>query len=173
MRSSSVIATGLLAAWLTGCASPRGQLVLDPVGPQNPRGSVSRGNGMLQVFSQTEQRNSGGNLYIVHTPYWVYSTNGIKVRAVENHVGYTDQAPMRVLLPAGEYRVIARAECYGLVTVPTIVEGNRVTQIFLDGAGLPGARGEDSSKLVFLPGGPAIGFRAAPPPAPIKKPGIK
>jgi hypothetical protein len=171
MRSAGVIATGLLAVLLAGCNTPRGHLVLDKVGPQDPRGSVSRGSGQLQVFSESQQYNSGGIFYYVHTPYWVYSTNGTKVRAVQNHVGETDSAPMRILLPAGEYHVIARAERYGLVTIPTIIEGNRLTQIFLDGAGLPGAKAEAPSKLVFLPGGPAIGFRAVPPPSPVKKPG--
>lgn len=168
-----LVAVAGLAAVLAGCGGPRGKLVLDTVGPQSPRGSVSRGTGQLQVYSATEQRDSGGIVNALHTPYWVYSTNGAKVRAVQNHVGHTDPAPMRILLPAGEYRIIARAARYGLVTIPTIIEGNRLTQIFLDDVGMPGARAEDSSKLVFLPGGPAIGFRAAVPPSPAKSRSVR
>lgn len=151
---------------LAGCATPKGQLVVGTVGPQNPRGSTSGGSGQLQVFTQTVQNNDGGILYLVHTAYWIYTTNGFKVKAVQNHVGPNDMAPMVVVIPAGWYHVIARADRYGIITVPTVIEGNRITQIYLDGAGRPVIFGEDPARLVHLPGGPAIGFRAGPPPPP-------
>jgi hypothetical protein len=158
------IVLGLACCLLSGCATPKGQLVVGTVGPQNPRGSTSGGFGQLQVFTQTVQNNDGGIPYPLHTAYWIYTTNGFKVKSVQNHVGPNDMSPMVVMIPAGLYHVIARADRYGIITVPTVIEGNRVTQIYLDSTGLPAMFAEDPTKLVHLPGGPAIGFRAGPPP---------
>ena len=155
---------------LAGCATPKGQFVARTVGPQNPRGSTSGGLGQLQVFTQTVQNNDGGVLYPVHTAYWIYTTNGVKVKAVLNHCGPNDMSPMVVMIPSGLYHVIARADRYGIVTVPAVIEGNRITQIFLDGIPQPTILGNDPSKLVHLPGGPAIGFRADPPKPPAAAP---
>lgn len=163
MRLLRLIVSAVLAGSFGSCSLPQGRLTTEPVGPENPRGSVSRGFGQLQVFSETEERNSGGILYHLHTPYWVYDPQGKRVESVLNHVGDTDQSPMTVTLAAGEYRVIARAERYGLATIPTIIEGNRLTQIFLEGAGMPKLSPDDEPKVVRLPGGPAIGWKAPRP----------
>jgi hypothetical protein len=162
-----ILCLGLFA--LAGCATQKGQLVVGTVGPQNPRGSTSGGFGQLQVFTQTVQNNDGGVVYPIHTTYWIYTTNGFKVKAVLNHVGPNDMSPMVVVIPAGTYNVIARADRYGIITVPTVIEGNRMTQIYLDSTGFPGVLGENPAKLVYLPGGPAIGYRASMPPEPALK----
>lgn len=162
-----VLGWGLLA--LSGCATQKGQLVTGLVGPQSPRGSTSGGFGQLQVFTQTVQNNDGGILYPIHTSYWIYATNGAKVKSVLNHVGPNDMSPMVVVLPAGTYHVIARADRYGIITVPALIEANRMTQIYLDSTGFPETFGADATNLVHLPGGPAIGFRAPVPAAPAAK----
>lgn len=166
----ATLVLGAACCLLSGCATPKGQLVVGTVGPQNPRGSTSGGFGQLQVFTQTVENNDGGIVYPVHTAYWIYTTNGFKVKSVQNHVGPNDMSPMVVMLPAGLYHVIARADRYGIITVPTVIEGNRVTQIHLDSTGLPAMFAEDPTKLVHLPSGPAIGFRAGPPKPPAAPP---
>lgn len=168
MKPAAALAMLMVASGLglmTGCATPKGQLVLAAVGPQNPRGSSSGGLGQLQVFTQTVNNNDGGVIYPIHTAYWIYTTNNVRVKSVLNHAGPNDTVPMVVVLPTGTYHVIARADRFGIITVPTVIEGNRITQIYLDSTGLPSYLRGDLTKLVCLPGGPPVGFSAHPPPA--------
>jgi hypothetical protein len=150
-----------LALVVVGCASapPTTEVTLDPIGPH--LAGPSRGSqGFLRVHTATTDEQSGKIPYQVHTPYWVYSEGGEKVRSVANHVGITDQSPMTVRLPSGRYRVLARADGLGLVTVPILVSGGMLTEVFLQHRGMDVPTGTSEAELVRLPGGRVAGHRA-------------
>jgi hypothetical protein len=150
-------------AGLLGCASPRGELTLDPVGPPRLTRSIERGRGYLQVKTQREYLASGDIQFFTHTPYLIYDLTGHKVKTVQNHAGPTDQRPMVVDLPSGHYRVLGRASGYGLVTVPVVVSAETLTEVVLSGEGLAEARGANETNVVRLPGGPIVGWRSPVP----------
>lgn len=153
---------GLAAMLLTGCASrPRTALTLDPVGPLTGAavGAFSRPTGYLEVHTETEPYNDGGFVYYRQTPYSVYDSEGRRAKSVVNRVGMTDQRPMTVPLPAGRYRVYARAEGYGLVEVPVVIVGTRLTEVHLQRSGLKDASGIPESERVVLPDGRIVGRR--------------
>ncbi len=157
----------LLAAFVAlvaGCASPR--LVLDPIGPASGGhpGMSSEASGLLQVFSATEVNNDGGILYNVHTGYSIHAPDGKRVRSVMNRVGYTDQQPMTVLLPAGSYVVYALSERYGQVEAPVTIVANRLTAVYLESPGMQDTSDVPESALVRLPDGRVAGRRADPAP---------
>jgi hypothetical protein len=162
------LAVTLAATLLTGCATPPPvtRVVLDPIGPRIAGPSRSR-DGFLRVHSATTDEQSGRIPYQVHSPYWVYTGAGEKVRAVANHVGITDQRPMTTPLPPGQYRVLARADAHGLVTVPVVVQGGMLTEVFLERTGMEVPPGVVDADLVRLPDGTVAGYRAkAARPAP-------
>ena len=73
------------------------------------------------------------------------------------------EGPKRVQLPVGTYRVVARANGYGVVTVPVIIRADQVTTVHLEG----GPSWQNRSQLgqsnpVRLPDGEIAGWRASP-----------
>lgn len=143
---------------LIGCASPQTLTVNEPVGPgKSETGKV----GALQVFTVTERHQDGDNTYYYpHTSYLVYNEQGKKVRFVPNHVGTMDEKPSLVLLPSGEYIVVAEAEGYGRVRIPVVVKPSRTTVLHLERGWEPPAYAK-SSELARMPDGQAIGWRSA------------
>lgn len=151
----------LVLVWLAGCAGapPETPVVLDPVGHRIA--GPSRGSqGFLRVYTATTDEASGEISYQVHTPYWVYDEAGRKVKSVQNHVGITDQRPMTALLPSGRYRVFARADGFGLVTVPVVISAGMLTEVHLQHRGMEVPPGVPDADLVRLPGGRVAGYRA-------------
>jgi len=64
-------------------------------------------------------------------------------------------------LPAGTYRVVARANGYGIVTVPVVIEKNQVTTVHLEGGGSwENEVARSQSDAVRLPDGRIVGWRA-------------
>ncbi len=156
-------ATGIalaLSGLLLGCAH-RPPLVLHTVGPTSggrPR-LLSGSEGLIQVYSATEARDIGKSMYYTHTPYLVYTADGKKVKAVQNHVGDMDQKPMSVSLPAGRYLVYAIASGYGRVPVPVLISSSRLTVVYLERDGMPEMEKKaiPDSEWVRLPDGRVIG----------------
>ena len=116
--------------------------------------------GQLQVKTQREVVNDGGFLYTSYTSYSVYDAAGRRVRTVLNRAGHTDQRAMIIALPSGRYRVVARAEGYGMVTVPVVISALTLTEVCLERGGLPGTETAAASEVVRLPEGPVVGWRA-------------
>lgn len=156
----------LVLVMLAGCAGapPETPVVLDPVGHRVAGPSRGR-QGFLRVYTATTDEASGEIGYQVHTPYWVYNEQGRKVKSVQNHVGVTDQRPMTALLPPGTYRVYARADGFGLVTVPVVISAGMLTEVHLQYRGMEVPAGVPDEDVVRLPGGRVAGYRAkgAPP----------
>jgi hypothetical protein len=71
--------------------------------------------------------------------------------------------PKRVQLPVGTYCVIARANGYGVVTVPVIIRADQVTTVHLEGSpSWQNLSQLSRSNSVRLPDGAIAGWRASP-----------
>jgi hypothetical protein len=165
MKSVCIFLGPGLVSLLVGCSST--PVALAPIGP-NPAGNERiASKGELQVFSnlaeQSDNENQGSTdpapLWHQHADYNLYDMQGKLVKHVDNTVGHYEQAPRRVVLPAGRYLVKARAKDYLQVEVPVTIERGRTTRVHLDDNWrLPA----DAPKreLVSLPNGNPVGWRA-------------
>jgi hypothetical protein len=151
------------AVLLWGCASHRPALVLDTVGPAPSPSAVAGSTGTLKVFSAFEQgADFNSQLYRRHyTDYEILSADGKRLQRVRNDRGTSVEAPKRVELPVGAYRVVARANGYGEVTVPVVIRADQVTTVHLEGSpSWPNPKQLTESNLVRLPDGEISGWRA-------------
>ena len=150
--------------FLWGCASHGPGLVLDPVGPP-PGASVGAGStGILMVYSAYEQGAYFNSPYYRRqfTDYKILSTEGELVQSVHNDTGTLVEAPKRVQLPVGIYRVVARANGYGKAIIPVAIRANLVTKVHLEGnPAWPDGREIAKSNPVRLPHGEIAGWRAS------------
>jgi hypothetical protein len=156
-----MMAVGIL---LTGCATGKSRIVLDPVGPPPAQAqTVQPDKGTLTVFSAFEVNadfNSRDPYRSEYSDYRIYSNDGKLLRFVKNDDGSNFGSPGEVSLAPGGYRVVARANGYGTVTVPVEVDANRVTTIHLEGGYTwPNNPGFDKAKAVCLPGGEMVGWK--------------
>ena len=154
------------AVWLSGCASDRDRLVLDPVGPGSPqRLPASSSAGTLIVYSayDTGANWNGRDPDLPkHSDYKIFSRDGNLLRAVHNDADAILLAPAPVKLPAGKYRVVANANGYGRVTVPLVIQAHQVTVLHLEGGGVwSGEANFNQTNTVRLPDGQIVGWRAA------------
>lgn len=149
--------------FFSGCASLGPGLVLDPVGPP-PGTSVGTGStGMLMVYSAYEQGAEFNSPYYRRqfTDYRILSTDGKLLQSVHNDSGTLLEAPKRIELPVGTYRIVAAANSYGRVTVPAVIRGHQVTTVHLEGSpAWPNRRELAASDPVRLPDGEIAGWRA-------------
>lgn len=143
-----------------GCSTPppATKVRLEPIGPRLAGPSRGR-EGFLRVHSATTDEQSGQIPYKVHTPYWVYTESGEKLRSIPNHVGVADQAPMTIRLPPGRYLVLARADGLGLITAPVVIAGGMMTEVHLTHTGMEVPAGVAEAELVRLPTGKVAGYR--------------
>lgn len=96
-----------------------------------------------------------------HASYKILSEDGKLLQKVRNDPGNMAGGPTGVQLAAGSYHVVARANGYGLVTVPVVILGGKVTVVHLESGG----SWPDRSQMiqvgaVRLPDGRVIGWRA-------------
>jgi hypothetical protein len=149
---------------LVGCSAPRTALVLDPVGPAPIQTSPQQsGNGVLVVFSAYDAGPDYGNRDPYRpacSDYKILSTTGTLLRVVHNDSGTILQQPAAVSLPAGHYEVLARANGYGTVTVPVLIEAQHSTVLHLEGGSWPRRASLNRTNLVRLPDGQAVGWRS-------------
>ena len=153
-------------ALLSGCATGRNGLALDTVGPplSQPTAAISSTNGTLVVYSAFEVNadfNSRDPYRPEYSDYRIFTIGGKLLQRVHNNSGTILQDPVPVELSAGKYRVIARANGYGYVTVPIIIEARQSTILHLEG----GVSWSDKSvsgqtNTVRLPDGQVVGWRA-------------
>ena len=160
------ISRGFMAAVavLSGCASPGPGVVLDPVGPPPLASASVSPNGVLIVFSAFEQSaDFNSQLYRRHyTDYRIRSADGKPLQTVRNDGGALAEGPKRVQLPVGTYRVVARANGYGEVTVPVLIRADQVTTVHLEGSSSwPNRKQLAGSNPVRLPDGEIAGWRAS------------
>ena len=155
---------------LTGCATSSGNhLVLDivgpPISPQTTMSSTSS-TGTLLVYSAF-RRNADFNSRDPYRPeysdYEISSTEGKLLQKVHNNSGTMLQDAVPVETYPGKYQVRARANGYGFVTIPVIVESGQTTTLHLEGGGFwPNESGFNQTNAVRLPDGLIIGWKAKP-----------
>ncbi len=158
-----MMAVGIL---LTGCATGKSGIVLDPVGPPAVQPvAIHSDKGTLMVFSAFEVNadfNSSDPYHNEYSNYRIYSKDGKLLQFVKNDTGNNFGSPAEVSLEPGEYRVVAHANGYGTVTVPVVIAANRETTIHLEGGyAWPNESEFDKSNAVRLPGGEIVGWKAA------------
>jgi hypothetical protein len=97
----------------------------------------------------------------VHTDYEIFSEDGKRLRRVHNDSDTMLAGPIRVELPSGTFRVVARANRFGYVTVPVIIRGGKTTVVHLEGGGSWRDRDEMIRVgAVRLPDGRVVGWKA-------------
>jgi hypothetical protein len=160
-----IMAANLLAVatLVAGCVSQPHGLVLDAIGPPSPQLPGSGSNGTLMVFSAFDAHADFNDLpYLRHyTSYKIISQIGKLTWIIHNDNGTLLGGPQKVELPVGAYCVIARANGYGVVTAPVIIQANQVTMVHLEGS--PAWRNGSQlsqSNPVRLPDGEIAGWRA-------------
>ena len=160
--TSNLIVAGVL---LAGCATGKSGITLDTAGPVPAQpAAVSSTNGTLMVYSAYEVNadfNSRDPYRPEYSDYRIFNTNGKLLQRVHNNSGTILQDPVSVELPPGKYRVFARANGYGYVTVPAIIEPEQSTILHLEGdVSWPGVAGFNLTNAVRLPDGQVVGWRA-------------
>lgn len=152
-------ATSLLL--MSGCATSQPGLVLDPVGPPPGLSSGDKTTGSLVVFSAFDPTGVNGMDRQAHTSYKILSEDGKLLQQVRNDPGTLAGGPTSVQLAAGSYDVVVRANGYGLVSVPVVIQGGKETIIHLDGGGSwPNREEMIRANAVQLPDGRVVGWRA-------------
>jgi hypothetical protein len=166
MKPVSIFCLLASGAFLSGCASERNGLVLDPVGP--PPGQTfttsSSTDGTLVVYSAYDPvanwtaRNPRRPVY---SNYKIFFPDGTLLRTVHNDSGTMLQDAVPVELPTGGYRVVASANGYGRVTLPVVIAANQTTVLHLEGGNSwPNEAEFNQTNAVRLPDGEVIGWRA-------------
>src|SRR5262249_6677707 len=121
-------------------------------------------SGTLQVFSALDSAPDFNNspYRSRYSDYKVYSSDGAElVKAVRNDSGKLIEGPPRVELAIGKYRVIARANGYGEVTVPVVIKPSQTTAIHLEGSHWwPKSSQIFDANPVRLPSGQIVGWPA-------------
>ena len=129
--------TGMMLAGvlcLCGCATDSRVVTLATVGPgpQDVRSAVA-GEGCLKVYSATNEFSDGAAMYYPHSRYSIHRGDGTYYKGVDNHRSQNDESPEVVSLPAGTYYVMARSDLDGMVRVPVVIKGGKVTVLNLEG----------------------------------------
>lgn len=148
----------LLAA---GCAFNREAVITETVGPPPQTSRVVSPSGNLVVYSAFEVIDVTGFAYEYthpHTAYDIQTLDGKLVRQVRNYGGGMDDSPESVTLPAGQYKIFAKANGYDRVVVPIVVVAGKTTTVHLDSDfNLPK---QSQKSVVRLPDGQIIGWFA-------------
>ncbi|HEY3761454.1 MAG TPA: hypothetical protein VGN23_06875 [Verrucomicrobiae bacterium] len=155
-----LLAAGALCA---GCVSTKNGLVLNTVGPvPSPAGETRSTTGTLVVYSAYDVNadfNSRDPNRPEYSDYRIYSDDGKLLQRVHNDSGTIFQDPKRVTLPVGTYRVIARANGFGYVTIPVTVAPQQTTLVRLAGNWSASYHFDDTD-AVRLPDGQIVGYRS-------------
>jgi hypothetical protein len=156
------VVTGLL---VTGCASNRNHLTLDTVGPSGQLTGADAATGTLVVYSAFKRNadfDSRDPYRQEYSDYKILTDNGHLLHKVHNNSGTIFQDVVSVSLSPGKYQVEARANGYGFVTVPVVVEAQHSTVLHLEGGSpWPDTSAFNQSNTVRLPDGQIVGYRAA------------
>jgi hypothetical protein len=158
----SLFISGLL---FSGCAFPQQNLVLDPVGPPSVRQAAADSEGSLLVFSAFDPQPHFSDLPDKghYTDYKIFTEDGRLLQQIHNDNGGSLEGPLEVKMEPGKYRVLARANGYGLVTVPVVVLARQTTIVHLEGGtAWPHQPKMTWGDAVRLPNGEVVGWRNEP-----------
>lgn len=165
MKTTITLCLMTVAALVSGCATGRTGLVLDAVGPgPEPVTAGNATSGALVVYSAYEQNadfNSRDSYRQECSDYKIFTPDGKLLKRVHNVSNNIFQTPVLVTLPVGTYQVSARANGYGTVTVPVLVQPRATTTLHLEGGGFwPDRSGFTQDNTSHLPDGRIIGWKA-------------
>jgi hypothetical protein len=167
MRRFLVMATlGTLMPLFCGCVTRAPHPIADTVGPV-PSAAQTTGstNGTLLVYSAFKRNadfDSSDPRRAEHSDYRILDANGQLVRKVHNLTPTADQDAVPVELPPGNYQVVARANGYGYLDIPVLIEQQRCTVVHLEGGGFwPDESSFNETNSVRLPDGQIIGWKSA------------
>ena len=109
-------------------------MVLDTVTPESSAPHAAGMSSGLVVYTAPDPHAhfDGTSYHLYYSDYEIRSEDGGLVRKVHNDSGTAIEGPVEVNLPAGKYRVHAKANGYGWVAVPVIIEPGKVTTVHLD-----------------------------------------
>jgi hypothetical protein len=164
MKLNILFAVGGIGLWLAGCATSNTGLVLEGVGP-DPTSPVNAAGatGTLLVYSAYEANadfDSRDPRRREFSDYRILDADGKLQQRVHNDSGTILQRAKQVALPAGKYRIIARANGYGFVTVPVTIAAGQDTILHLEGGfSWPNQSAFDQSNAVRLPDGEVVGWK--------------
>jgi hypothetical protein len=165
MKTSFTLTLFAAAMLLVGCASNRNQLTLDAVGPSAQPMEGNSTLGTLVVYSAFKRNadfNSADPNRQEYSDYRILTANGDLLRRVHNNSGTIFQDVVSVSLAPGKYQVAARANGYGYVIVPVVVEAQHSTVLHLEGGPpWPDTSVFNQTNSVRLPDGQIVGMRAA------------
>jgi hypothetical protein len=167
MKTTLFILTAAAGALLCGCAAGEAHgLVLDTVGPGQASVAVANPvDGTLLVYSAYSPNadfDSRDQYRPECTDYKIYTADGKLLQRVHNVTDDIFQNPVPVNLPAGKYRVVARANGYGYVTIPVVIGPKHNTVLHLEGgASWPDKSACNQTSPVRLPDGQIIGRKVA------------
>jgi hypothetical protein len=155
-----------IGALLTGCAGMQSGLVLDTAGPAPiPTAQSNSGPGTLIVYSAYQVNadfNSRDPNRREHSNYKILDQDKKLLEWIHNQTDDIFQNAVPVKLPAGEYFVVARSNCFGIVTIPVIMDAGRETVLHLNG-GDKWSEGTAiiAANAVCLPDGEIVGWKSA------------
>jgi hypothetical protein len=161
MKPINIILSLVGCTIMVGCSST--PIVLEPVGPAPANAAVPSHEGFLQVYTATEPHPDGDDTYYPHSSYHILTEAGKLWKYVPNHTGTMDESPAVVRIPAGNYKVVARTDGYGRVTVPVVVKGDKLTEVKLETWGRKKTPLTNEAAVVQLPNGYVVGWRAVVP----------
>lgn len=166
MKSIPLSLTASAGIFLSGCATGNGGLALDTVGPGLAQTAPAHSTtGTLVVYSAYDVNadfNSRDSYRPEYSGYRIFAADGKMWQQVHNDPGTILQKPAAVELPTGKYLVVARANGYGRLTIPIIIEANQATVLHLEGGGAwPDKSLFNQTNAVRLPDGRIVGWRAA------------
>jgi hypothetical protein len=149
--------------FLAGCASFQSGLILDAVGPAPNGKRVLGTNGVLMVYSAFDPHAhfNGSPYRRYHSDYKILSEDGKLLETVHNDVGGVTQDPKRIELQSGRYRVVARANAYGWITIPVVIEAHCITTIHLEGGASWATDDALATNSVRFSDGRIAGWRAS------------
>ena len=162
MKYFAVLILVIAGTFGSGCTTGVNGPALDPVGPPvHQSKTTDSANGNLTVYSAHEI-NADFNTRDPYRPefsnYKIYNPDGRLYRHIHNNSGTKLQDPAAVSLPPGKYQVSVRANGYGTVTVPVLIEPNQNTVLHLEGGGSwPDESGFNQTNAVRLPDGQIVG----------------
>jgi hypothetical protein len=149
-----------LVLLLPACAARPPFVLSASVGPPPEVAPATPGEGRLVVYSAWDGLESADADHEKHSSYAILFEDGMLVERVRNRCGSFEKDPMTVSLPAGTYRVEARASNFGLVSIPVLIKENQSTVVRLDGGRPPKGVGTSATDFVKLPNGQVVGWRA-------------
>ena len=166
MKMISAPLTAAAGICLLGCITGKNGLALDTVGPRPAQTAPAHSStGTLVVYSAFEVNaafNSRDPYRPEYSDYKIYTADGKLLHRVHNDSGTILQDPASVELPTGKYRVVARANGYGNITVPIVIEAKQTTILHLEGDGAwPVRSAFNQTNTVRLPDGQIVGWRAS------------